>query len=88
LVDPPQISKEEHSLKHYGGINVALTKTSIRIVDETSAMWREMKASGHPKDPVRAFHDPASQLVRIELEVGPFSQWLFRGLAHAGLPVN
>ena len=31
--------------------------------------------------------DPAWQLERIGLEAGPLSQWLFEGLAKAGLPV-
>ena len=31
--------------------------------------------------------DPTWRLVRIGLEAGPLSQWLFSGLAEAGLPV-
>jgi transposase len=31
--------------------------------------------------------DPTWQLVRIGLEAGPLSQWLFSGLAEGGLPV-
>ena len=46
-----------------------------------------MKAPSHPEDLARVLLDPSWRLVRIGLEAGPLSQWLFSGLAHASLPV-
>ena len=36
--------------------------------------------------PIAILKDPTWQLARIGLEAGPLSQWLFSGLAEAGLP--
>ena len=74
-------------MKHYAGLDVSLKETSICIVDETGAICREMKVPSHPEDLVRALQNPAWRLARIGLEAGPLSQWLFSGLAQAGLPV-
>jgi transposase len=41
----------------------------------------------HPEDLVQVLKDPAWQLLRVGLEAGPLSQWLFSGLARSGLPV-
>jgi|SRR3712207_2366692 len=73
-------------MKHYAGLNISLRETSICIVDETGSVCREMKVLSHPEDLARALQDPTWQLVRIGLEAGPLSQWLFSGLAQAGLP--
>ena len=73
-------------MKHYAGLNISLRETSICIVDETGSVCREMKVPSHPEDLARALQDPTWQLVRIGLEAGPLSQWLFSGLAQAGLP--
>src|ERR671913_1746515 len=87
LFNPPQHQERTRSMKHYAGLDVSLKETSICIVDETGAICREMKVPSHPEDLVRALQDPAWRLARIGLEAGPLSQWLFSGLAQAGLPV-
>ncbi|ESZ18762.1 hypothetical protein X734_32875 [Mesorhizobium sp. L2C084A000] len=46
-----------------------------------------MKVPSHPEDLARVLTDPAWNFERIGLEAGPLSQWLFSGLAEAGLPV-
>ncbi|MER9483468.1 IS110 family transposase [Mesorhizobium sp. M0494] len=74
-------------MKHYAGLDVSLKETSICIVDETGSICRELKVPSHPEDLARALQASAWQLVRIGLEAGPLSQWLFSGLAGAGLPV-
>lgn len=73
-------------MKHYAGLDVSVKETSICIVDETGAICREIKVPSHPEDLVQALRDPAWRLVRIGLEAGPLSQWLFSGLAEASLP--
>ena len=57
------------------------------IVDETGKICREIKVVSHPEDLLQLLQDPAWRLERIGLEAGPLSQWLFEGLAQAGLPV-
>jgi len=61
-------------------------ETSICIVDESGAICHEIKVTSHPEDLAQALTNPAWRLVRIGLEAGPLSQWLFSGLAEAGLP--
>ncbi|MBA3446939.1 MAG: IS110 family transposase [Pseudaminobacter sp.] len=73
-------------MKHYAGLDVSVKETSICIVDETGLICREMKIPSHPEDLAQALKNPAWRFVRIGLEAGPLSQWLFSGLAEAGLP--
>ena len=74
-------------MKHYAGLDVSVKETSICIVDETGRICRELKIPSHPEDLLRVLQDPAWNLVRVGLEAGPLSQWLFSGLTEAGLPV-
>ncbi|SFU22761.1 transposase [Mesorhizobium sp. YR577] len=73
-------------MKHYAGLDVSVKETSICIVNETGVICREIKVASHPEDLVQALKNPEWRLVRIGLEAGPLSQWLFSGLAEAGLP--
>jgi transposase len=73
-------------MKHYAGLDVSLKETSICIVDETGKVCRELKVASHPEDLLRVLQDPAWSLARVGLEAGPLSQWLFNGLAEAGVP--
>jgi transposase len=74
-------------MKYYAGLDVSVKETSVCILDETGKACREMKVPSHPQDLVAILKDPALPLERIGLEAGPLSQWLFSGLAQAGLPV-
>jgi transposase len=74
-------------MKYYGGLDVSVKETSVCIVDEAGKICREVTVPSHPEDLVAALNDPARPLERIGLEAGPMSQWLFSGMAEAGLPV-
>ena len=74
-------------MKYYSGLDVSVKETSVCIVDETGKICREVRVVSHPEDLIAALNDPAWQIERIGLEAGPLSQWLFEGLANAGLPV-
>jgi transposase len=74
-------------MKHYVGLDVSIKETSVCIIDESGKPCRERKVASHPDDLVDALRDPAFHLDRVGLEAGPLSQWLFEGLAKAGLPV-
>jgi transposase len=81
------IRKVKRSMKHYAGLDVSVKETSICIVDETGTVCREKKVVSHPDDMVTLLKDPQFPLERVGLEAGPLSQWLYEGLAKAGLPV-
>ena len=74
-------------MKHYAGLDVSLEETSVCILDETGKICREIKVASHPEELLRILQDPAWHFERIGLEAGLLSQWLFNGLAQAGLPV-
>ncbi|MCA1439348.1 IS110 family transposase [Ensifer sp. IC4062] len=74
-------------MSHYVGLDVYVKETSLCIVDEAGEICRELKVSSHPDDLIEVLKDPTWHLVRIGLEAGPLSQWLFEGLSNAGLPV-
>lgn len=74
-------------MKYYSGLDVSVKETSVCIIDETGKICRELKVVSHPDDLIAALKDPAWPIERIGLEAGPLSQWLFEGLATAGLPV-
>ena len=75
-------------MKYYAGLDVSVKETSVCIVDETGKVCRELKVPSHPEDLVEVLKSPAVPLERIGLEAGPLSQWLFNGMAEAGLPVT
>ena len=75
-------------MKHYAGLDVSVKETSVCILDETGKVCRELKVTSHPDDLVQVLRDPAWRLERVGLEAGPLSQWLYSGLAAAGLPVS
>jgi transposase len=74
-------------MKHYVGLDVSVKETSVCIVDETGKICREIKVASHPDDLVQILKHPTWHLERVGLEAGPLSQWLFEGLAKAGVPV-
>ncbi|MFE3837735.1 IS110 family transposase, partial [Rhodobacteraceae bacterium PA1-206B] len=74
-------------MKYYAGLDVSVKETSVCIVDEKGNIYREQKAVSHPDDLVGLLHGLQVPLERVGLEAGPMSQWLFDGLAKAGLPV-
>ena len=73
-------------MKHYAGLDVSVKETSVCIVDETGKVCREVKVAAIRRILVRVLKDLACRFDRIGLEAGPLSQWLFSGLAEAGLP--
>jgi transposase len=74
-------------VKHFAGLDVSLKETAICIVDETGRICRETKVVSHPEDLSKALAEAGFRIERIGLEAGPLSQWLFEGMARAGLPV-
>lgn len=74
-------------MRHYAGLDVSVQETSICIINETGRVEFERKVTTHPEDLLKVLTNPCYRFVRIGLEAGPLSQWLYSGLADAGLPV-
>src|SRR6187399_2587472 len=74
-------------MDHFAGLNVSVKETSICIVDDTGRIVREVKAASEPQALLKVLGNPTYRFKRIGLEAGPLSQWLFSGLAEAGLPI-
>ena len=79
--------KEKRSMDHFAGLDVSVKETSVCIVDDTGKIVREVKVASEPETLLAVLKNPACHFKRIGLEAGPLSQWLFSGLAEAGLPV-
>jgi hypothetical protein len=71
-----------------GQLDVSLEATSVCVVDGAGWVVREAKVPSEPEALVAWFAGQDGAMVRIGLEAGPLSQWLFSGMADAGLPVE
>jgi len=70
----------------YAGLDVSLEFTSICVVDAEGIMILEAKAVSDPADLAEVLARVDGTFERIGFEAGPLSQWLYNGLASAGLP--
>jgi transposase len=73
-------------MRCYVGLDVSLAKTSICCVSEEGKIVGQGEALTDP-DAIFAFlNRDERQYVRLGLETGGMSAWLYKGLASAGLP--
>jgi transposase len=75
-------------MDHYAGIDVSMEYSSICVVDGTGKIVREGKVASEVGALIGWFNSLGLNLVRIGLEAGPLSQWLFAGMRDAGLAVE
>jgi transposase len=75
-------------MDHYAGIDVSLEESSVCVVDGSGAIVREAKVASEPGALIAWFRSLGSRVVRIGLEAGPLSQWLFSAMKEAGLAVE
>src|SRR3954451_16316117 len=71
-------------MEHYAGIDVALERSSVCVVDATGRIVREAKVASEPEALVGFVRQLGVAVTRIGLEAGPLSQWLHAGLSEAG----
>ena len=74
-------------MQYHVGLDVSLRQTAVCIVDQTGKIIREGMVASDP-DAIAAFiakHAPP--VVRIGLETGATSNWLWAELKKRGLPV-
>jgi transposase len=75
-------------MDHYAGIDVSLEYSSVCVVDAAGKIVREAKVLSEPAALIAWFGSLGLSLVRIGLEAGPLSQWLYAGLRGAALAVE
>src|SRR5580704_10126929 len=73
-------------MDHYAGIDVSLECSSVCVVDASGKIVREGKVASEPEALIDYFG--SLRLVRIGLEAGPLSQWLYAAMRQAGLAVE
>jgi transposase len=75
-------------MDHYAGIDVSLECSSVCVVDANGKIARETKVPSEPAALIGWFHSLGFDLIRIGLEAGPLSQWLYAAMKQAGLAVE
>jgi transposase len=75
-------------MDYYAGIDVSLECSSVCIVDTNGKIIREGKVASEPDALVSWLKSLGNGLIRIGLEAGPLSQWLFAAMRQAGLAVE
>ena len=75
-------------MDHYAGIDVSLELSSVCIVNASGAIVREAKVASEPEALISWLHASGAKLVRVGLEAGPLSQWLYAAMKASGLPVE
>lgn len=75
-------------MEHYAGIDVSLDLSSVCVVDATGRIVREARVGSEPEALIAWFRELGLGLIRIGLEAGPLSQWLYAAMRDIGLPVE
>jgi transposase len=75
-------------MDHYAGIDVSLESSSVCVVDATGRIVREAKIASEPEALTTWLKNLGLEIVRIGLEAGPLSQWLYAAMSQAGLAVE
>ena len=79
---------EGTTMDHYAGIDVSPESSSLCVVDATGRVVREAKIASEPEALTTWLKNLGLEIVRIGLEAGPLSQWLYAGMQQAGLPAE
>jgi transposase len=74
-------------MEHYVGLDVSLKQTSICVVNQMGSVVREGVVDSDPESIARFVRSKAPGALRIGLETGPTTTWLWTELKRLGLPV-
>jgi len=74
-------------MEHYVGLDVSLKLTAICVVDQTGKIVREGTVASNPEAIAAFVKSHAPHVVRIGLETGATSTWLWTELKKMGLPI-
>jgi hypothetical protein len=75
------------AMVHYVGLDVSLKQTSICVVNQAGSVVREGVVDSDPELIASFVRSKAPGAVRIGLETGPTTTWLWTELKRIGLPV-
>jgi transposase len=75
-------------MEHYAGIDVSLEQSSVCVVDAAGKIVREGKVASDPAALIGYFGSLGLTVLRIGLEAGPLSQWLYAAMKQAGLAIE
>ena len=73
-------------MNQYVGLDVSLEETKIHVLDEAGGVWRG-KCASHPDELETTICKHAPSAVRIGLETGPLTTWLWTELSKRRLPM-
>jgi len=74
-------------MKEYVGLDVSMEETSVCILDDAGSTVWEGTVDSEPEAIVRMLHRRAPNAVKVGLETGPTSTWLWHELRSAGVAV-
>ncbi len=74
-------------MEQYVGLDVSLQQTAVCVVDQTGQIVREAVIPSDPEVIAAFVKSNAKNVVRMGLESGPTSTWLWSELDRLGLPV-
>ena len=74
-------------MEHYVGLDVSLKQTSICVVNQTGSIVQEGVVDSDPEAIASFVRSRAPGTVRIGIETGPTTTWLWTELNRLGLPV-
>ncbi|CAN7723538.1 IS110 family transposase [Aminobacter sp. LjRoot7] len=72
-------------MKTFIGIDVSLASSAFCVLDEHGHILKEVQVASEPEAFVAFLRSLRRPIDAIGLEAGPLSQWLYRGLAEAGI---
>src|SRR6266545_3417039 len=76
------------TMDHYAGIDVSLECSSVCVVEASGKIVREATVATAPEALIAWFGSLGFAVMRIGLEAGPLSQWLFAAMREGGLAVE
>ncbi|MEX0645355.1 MAG: transposase [Parvularculaceae bacterium] len=74
-------------MSEYVGLDVSLEETSVCVLDASGAVIWEGNIESEPDAIVQIIRQRAPRAVKVGLETGPTSTWLWHELRQAGVPV-
>ena len=74
-------------MEQYVGLDVSLKQTAVCVVDQTGKIIREATIPSDPEAIAAFVTANTTNVVRIGLESGPTSTWLWTELGRMGLPI-